>query len=83
MWAGTAGTVARFETSLCPSAGRHASLRSILVNRICPCAFHCGDARYLDSSGLKSLRMTPCLGNLLKLTRFIRRNTNGSCPICI
>ena len=65
MWG---GTVARFETSLYPSAGRHAEPAKyrpwIGPLRLPP--WRCA----LDPSGLKSLRMTSCLGNLLEPTRF-------------
>ena len=66
MWG---GTVARFETSLCASARRHvepAKYRAAIgsARRLPP--WQCA----LDPSGLKSLRMTSCLGNLLEPTRF-------------
>jgi len=66
MWG---GTVAQLKLPCAPPQGVMLSLRSICRGsdrslRLPP--WRCA----LDPSGLKSLRMTSCLGNLLEPTRF-------------
>ncbi len=80
MWG---GTVAQFETSLCPSAGRHAEPAkhlSWIGSVLAPSTV----AMRARSFGSEVPKDDSVFGEFARTEPgSIRRNTKGSCPICI